>query len=268
MTSFLSKEEKKISQEFEKNGFIVKDILNVKSLEKIRKLFIKLIKFNIKSKLSKQSDEKILNYIHREVKVNKLNNFRIKIINEINKKKNLRKLYYEISKKYLDILVGNELSMQLRLNLSIQFPNDSSSLLPLHSDVWSGDSPYEIVVWLPLVDCFKTKSMYILPPSKYFKIKKLFENKKNNSSINIFKKIKKDLKWINVKYGQILLFNQCLPHGNIVNKEKESRWSINCRFKSIFSPYNDKKIGEYFEPISLRKISQLAINYQFPNIIE
>ena len=52
--------------------------------------------------------------------------------------------------------------MQKRINLSIQLPNDSSSLLPLHSDIWSGDSPFEAVVWIPLVDCFKTKSMYIL----------------------------------------------------------------------------------------------------------
>ena len=46
-----------------------------------------------------------------------------------------------------------------------------SLLLPLHSDVWSGDSPYEIVVWLPLVNCFGTKSMFILPPNKYHKLK-------------------------------------------------------------------------------------------------
>ena len=34
--------------------------------------------------------------------------------------------------------------------------------------------------------------------------------------------------------------------GNIVNKENETRWSLNCRFKGIFTPYNDKKIGEFF----------------------
>ena len=68
--------------------------------------------------------------------------------------------------------------MQSRLNLSIQFPQDKSSLLPVHSDVWSGDSPFETVVWLPLVDCYKTKSMFILPPKKYNKIKKIISRKK------------------------------------------------------------------------------------------
>ena len=43
--------------------------------------------------------------------------------------------YIMMSPEYLDILLGNELSMQLRVNLSVQLPKDNSSLLPLHSDV-------------------------------------------------------------------------------------------------------------------------------------
>ena len=71
--------------------------------------------------------------------------------------------------------------------------------------------------------------------------------------------------WINIKYGQVLIFNQNLPHGNIVNEEKETRWSFNCRFKSLFSPYGDKKLGEFFEIQNLKPASQLALNYQLPN---
>ena len=76
--------------------------------------------------------------------------------------------------------------------------------------------------------------------------------------------IKKDLKWIEIDYGKILLFNQCLPHGNVVNVEKETRWSLNCRFKSILTPYSDKKIGEFFEPITLRKLTQLGMKFKLP----
>ena len=72
----------------------------------------------------------------------------------------------------------------------------------------------------------------------------------------------------NIKYGQVLLFNQCLPHGNTINNEKESRWSLNCRFKSVFTPYSDKKIGEFFEPITLRKVSELAIKYSSQKLNE
>jgi len=265
MTNFLSKEEIRISNKFEKNGFVIANVENDILLKNIRQLFIKSLKKRIKLDFSKNHDGEILNNIHKKIKSKNLNPLRLNIINDVNKEKSLRKNYYKLSKKYLDILLGNEISMQLRINLSIQLPKDKSSLLPLHSDVWSGDSPYETVVWIPLVDCYNTKSMYILPPSKFENLKKHLITKKKQSSVNeIYNKIKKDLVWINIKFGQILFFNQCLPHGNIVNRENETRWSLNCRFKSIFSPYKDKKIGEFFEPITMRKISQLGNKYKYP----
>ena len=180
------------------------------------------------------------------MRLKNLNNFRLGIINDINKSKTFKKHYYNVASEYLNILVGNELSMQKSINLSIQMPNDKSSLLDLHADTWSGDSPYEVVVWLPLVDCFKTKSMYILPSNKYKLFLKKFKNSYTKNNFDLFKSIKKDLLWLNIKFGEVLLFNQCLPHGNIVNKEDETRWSMNCRFKSVFTPYGDKKIVDFF----------------------
>jgi len=52
--------------------------------------------------------------------------------------------------------------------------------------------------------------------------------------------------WLEVKSGQVMLFDQSLPHGNRVNEESETRWSMNCRFKGVFTPYGDKKLGEFF----------------------
>ena len=74
----------------------------------------------------------------------------------------------------LDVIVGNELVMQKRINLSIQLPNDSNALLPLHSDIWSGTTKTSCSL-IPLVDCFKTKSMYILKANKYRKFEKKFK---------------------------------------------------------------------------------------------
>lgn len=261
MSSFITKEEKKIATEFEQQGYLIKEVEDKKSLKEIRDIYIKSAKKNL-SQIKNLNNNDLLNNFHKVVKSQDLNLLRLKIINQVNSNSKLRELYYKVSRKWLDNLIGNEVAMQLRVNLSIQLPKDNSSLLPLHSDVWSGDSPFETVVWLPLVDCYKTKAMYILPPNKYEKIKSLFNNKDNNSSEKIFKKIRKDIKWLKVNFGQVLIFNQCLPHGNVINNEKETRWSLNCRFKSLFTPYSDKKIGEFFEPISLKKVSELALKYK------
>tara|TARA_Y100000741_G_scaffold300446_1_gene241765 strand:+ start:343 stop:1143 length:801 start_codon:yes stop_codon:yes gene_type:complete len=265
MLNFTNKTEKKISKEFEKKGYIVENIRDVKSLEDIKKILVNSINKKIKIK-KKIKANNLLDFFHNKINKKNLNSIRLNIIQDLNKNKKLKELYYLIAKPFLDILVGNELAMQTRINLSIQLPRDKSSLLPVHSDVWSGDSAFEIVVWLPLVDCYKTKSMYILKPSKLRRVNSIIYKNKKNSSEKLYQSIKKDINWINIKYGQVLLFNQTLPHGNRVNYEKETRWSFNCRFKGIFTPYRDKKIGEFFEPITMKKISEIAMRYNLPKI--
>ena len=97
----------------------------------------------------------------------------------------------KLRKPYLEAIVGNELVMQKKINLSIQLPEDQDSLLAVHSDVWSGDSPFEVVVWLPLVNCFRTKSMYILPANLINQFNKKISKKNYQNSEKVFQLIKK-----------------------------------------------------------------------------
>ena len=260
---FITESENYLSKKYLKDGYIIVDIKNMKSLDWIRNFYLRFIKnyFN-----QDYSNKDILNNFHKLIKINDLNNFRLSLIQEVNNDKDFRKKYYNVASPFLNEIVGNELVMQNRVNLSIQLPKDKSSLLDVHADTWSGDSPYESVVWLPLVNCFKTKSMFILPASKYKKITKLLQSSKFKNSSELFPKIKNDITWLKINYGQVLIFNQCLPHGNLVNEEKETRWSMNCRFKGIFTPYGDKKLGEFFEPISLKAASKFAMKYKLPRI--
>ena len=257
--NFLEKNEQSLSQEFLNTGYLIRKSENLQSIRLIRKIILQSTKKYLNTKKNIN-----LNNIHKFISIKELNSFRLQIINDLSNNKNLRLNYFNIARKHLYAIAGNELMMQRNINLSIQFPNDKGSLLPVHSDVWSGDSPYEINLWLPLVDCYRTKSMYLLPQKSIINLRKEFITKKNKSSSQIYKRISKDVKWMNIKYGSFLLFNQSLPHGNVVNKEKETRWSLNCRFKSIFSPYLDKKIGEFFLPITTRAATEIGINYKSP----
>ena len=99
-----------------------------------------------------------------------------------------------------------------------------------------------------------------------FEISPFLKKIQKNNLITLDNKILKKIKWIKINYGQVLIFNQSLPHGNRVNKESETRWSLNCRFKNIFSPYGDKKIGEFFEPITLRAASEIGLKYKLPKM--
>lgn len=256
--SFLTTTEKKISNKFERKGYLISKVESKKSLEYIHENLLKYLNKIFKGK--KISD---LNKIHKFINNKNINEFRLEILNYMAKDKKFRYHYFNLGRNSLYTLVGNELMMQKTVNLSIQLPMDNSSLLPIHSDVWSGDSEFEINMWLPLVNCYGSKSMYILQQKNYDYFLKVMKKKVSDSD-KIFHKIKNKLKWINIKYGNFLIFNQCLPHGNIINKTNQTRWSMNCRFKSFFSPYGDKKLGEFFRPITRRAMTKIAINYKSP----
>ena len=181
---FLTEGEKILEKEFIDQGYIIREAANKDALNKINKFVIDM--------LHRRGGDS-LNNTHESISISKLNTFRLEVINEINEQSWLREAYYQIAKPYLDILVGNELAMQLRVNLSIQLPGDSSSLLPIHADTWSGDSPYEVVVWLPLVDCYNTKSMYFLPPKAAENLSDDFKLHAQGDSEQLFNEIKDDV---------------------------------------------------------------------------
>ena len=78
------------------------------------------------------------------------------------------------------------------------------------------------------------------------------------------KKIRPDIKFINIKYGEVLIFSQNLPHGNVVNLEKKTRWSFNARVKSLMSPYSKKNLLDFFEIINLKPATEFGLNYEYP----
>jgi len=259
---FLSEEEILSSSDFIEKGFLIVDVESNDSLKKIRHTIVDFASSYLG--VLPDNDSEFLNDFHSAVNVSELNDVRLHLIRRLSAEPAFRQHYWTLVRSYLETLVGNELAMQLRINLSIQLPCDDSSLLPVHSDVWSGDSPFEVVVWLPLVDCYGTKSMYILPPGLSEELSAEFSQHAKKSSEELFLYIEPHVRWIQIPYGKALIFNQNLPHGNRINKESETRWSLNCRFKSVFSPYGDKKLGEFFEPVTLRAASFIGMNYRYP----
>ena len=247
---------------FLKKGFIIERVENLKSLSYInnliKKKLVKILGLNISiNKLN-------LNKLHLFIKEENLNKTRLDLINSINNDKKLRKNYFSLAERMLENIVGNELAMQNNINLSIQLPDDENSLLPIHSDTWSGDSPFESVLWLPMVNCYRTKSMFILNSQKMKKFNTVFSNKKIKSVSDLYKNFKRDLNFVKINYGSYLLFNQNLPHGNLINKTKETRVSLNCRFKGLFTPYHQKEFGNFFSPLKLRATTKLAVDYKLP----
>lgn len=262
-TSFFSPEDEALAEQFRRDGYVIHPVEDRAALDAIRDLLAGLAAAAL-DRPRPDDPERFLNRIGDLVPVERLNDFRVKIIGGLNAAPWLRPAYFALARATLESVIGNELAMQRRVNLSIQLPGDDSSLLPVHGDVWSGDSPFELVLWLPYVDCYASKSMYLLPPGPAAALQRDMHLYAGRSAEDMYKAIEPDLLWLDVPYGHFLLFNQNLPHGNRVNREGEARWTSNCRFKGVFTPYADKRLGEFFEPITLRPASRIGLDYDYP----
>ena len=249
-----------ITKKFLKEGYIVFDIENLKILEKLKEDCVDKVDTLLKLK----SKKNILDNFHKFVSDKNLNSKRMEIYSYLNSKKYFIENYYKLAKNHLNEICGNELAVQRKVNLSIQMPNDDSSLLPIHSDVWSGCSPYEVVLWVPLVDAYDTKSMFIFPKTINDQVYKNFKNVKNSDQL--FKKYKSKIKFLNVKFGQGLIFAHSIIHGNTINETNETRWSFNCRFKSLMSPYYKKDLAETFVPLNIKPATIFGLKYVHPKI--
>jgi sporadic carbohydrate cluster 2OG-Fe(II) oxygenase len=263
--SFWREDERKLGDTFVRDGYVIQPAESRADLDRIRDLLADIAAAYLK--LPPAEDKgRFLDRIHEKVDVQRLNDLRLAVIREMNEEAWTRLAYFNTARRALEILVGNELAMQLRINLSIQLPDDDSSLLPVHADVWAGDSPYEVVLWVPFVHVYGTKTMFILPRDKDAHYQARMGELKLKSAEELHRIIEPDLRWLDIPYGNVLLFTQNVMHGNIVNREPETRWSTNCRFKSVFSPYHDKKLGEFFEPILVRPATSIGASYRLPSV--
>lgn len=262
--SFDTSNERELCAQFLERGYHILNVEDTTALRAIRDLVVEAACTHLD--LENPSDpEGFLNTVHEHVSVTELNALRLSVIRAVNGTPWFRAAYYNLARQALSTLVGNELAMQRGVGLSIQMPHDDSSLLPLHADVWDGDSPYEVVMWLPLVDCHDTKTMYLLPPKEDAAAKTIMSDFRDKSVEDFYQFVKADLEWVDINSGQVLIFSQNLIHGNRINVEPETRWSFNCRFKSLLSPYGPMKpLGESFEPIFIRPATRFGMTYKHP----
>lgn len=263
MVTFRKSELERVQEEFLHDGYTVIDCERLDALDRIRALIVESAA-RFLGVPTPSAPQQFLNDIASGVAPDRLNQLRLQVIAEIERAEWFREAYFSLGAAALEHIVGNELAMQRSVGLSIQLPGDDSSLLPLHSDVWSEDSPFEVVLWVPLVDCFGTKAMFALPRHNEAGWRERLRDYESQGIEKFFQVVEPELKWIALPYGKAILFTHTIMHGNRVNRERTARWSLNVRFKGLFTPYSDKRLGEFFLPLRLRAASRIGLSYDLP----
>lgn len=189
----------------------------------------------------------------------KLNELRVKLIRDVTDSVDSGTLIFRAFRSTVEGLLGPDLLVQKNTNLVIQQPNDPNPS-ELHRDA-PANSPYEIVMWLPLVDCYGTKAMYVLNREKTeASLAKLSANPENWDGFHDHCLAEGEN--LAVPYGSVLVFWTGLFHGSRVNREKETRFSLNMRFKSLFSPGGLKEPFEFFKIFQLSPVTRLGLDFQ------
>jgi len=221
-------------------------------LNKIKNLIINFASNEINKKNIKLEKIHLFNK-----QIDDFNIFRLNIIKKINKNQTIQNLLFQILSDKLHILFGSDISVQKNVNLVIQRPDDDSRAI-IHADA-PPESPYQVNFWIPLVNCENTMSMYFFTPDKNKKVKKFLNSKNYQSNkMDIFSK--KSGVNPSVKYGQYVIFSPETWHHPPVNKENNTRWAINIRYKNTFSPYGKKGYLDYYKPISFSEITTFTLN--------
>ena len=243
---------KDLFSEFTKKGF-VKIKLDNKYMFSYKNLKKKII-INFPKNFKKSKFENL----HHTVNFEEINSIRMKIIKNINVEKDLKKNIYLSAKSYLDRLLGADIIVQKNINLAIQMPNDDSRPM-FHKDT-PLSSKYEVAVWIPLVDCSKSMCMTMIDKKHHNEANKLFDNLDQNSEKQ-FQKFSK-LKGSNfpVKFGEALIFSTDNFHYIPINETSKTRWSLNLRFKNLFTPYGERNLLDYFEILKTSPITNLLTN--------
>ena len=259
--SFLTTEEIALSDEFLRNGFVVCDAESPEILESIYR-DVTQIATNWLQQNQLESNSFDLANSHNFVTNERLNDLRLTIFTEINKIANIRQRYFWLARQSLNALVGNELAMQNKVNMSIQQPNDESSVLPIHSDIWTGDSPFQVVLWVPLTDASKSNSMFLLPPNESREARQRVAAGAFKSMDQIESEYHSQMVTMVVPYGKVLIFDSNCLHGNVLNETETVRWSINCRITGLLTPFTnpERRLGTYYLPITTRAATKMGLS--------
>jgi len=246
------------------DGYFIVDVDSKPRLESIKESFVNC--------LEQEYDLEIpggdLHHLHEVIPIALLNDIRIGSFQFLNQStSNFTFDFLELASSAISDVVGTELASNRMVNLSIQLPGDETSLLPIHSDIFSGESTFEINLWVPFVDVHATNAMFIFNPEFSQDVCSNISRYEESGIDHLLDDHPNEYQHLELSYGQALIFTPTCLHGNVLNQTEHSRISLNCRYKNLYSPYNEaeeseKKLGSFYQPLTPKAASIIGFNFE------
>lgn len=187
-----------------------------------------------------------------------LNAFRLALVDFLTRELTVSRTLLAAFHDSLTALTGPDVAAQKTVNLVVQQPGDADQV-PIHRDAPS-NSHFEVVLWLPLVDAYGSKGMFSLDRADTERGLALLQG---GAAFAEFERYTRERGTdLEVRFGEAFVFAAGIAHGCRINVEPETRWALNLRYKTLFSPYGNKGLPEFFEVLSLSPLSEIAFAFE------
>ena len=211
------------------NGFAVVKIPNLKKFKFLRDSFVK--KMNIKG------DNKILKLrqMLASMKNYEINKAMVKLLSF----SEASEIMIESCSEIIKDLCGKKILIQRRANTIFNLPGEDQRRQWPHYELMSGISPFTFVLWAPFHDLDDDGGVYYVPQKDSFKIIKIEHSQGLVNGPTILGKMNK-YKPAKLKFGEVIIFNPFILHGNINFNSNLARIACSVRFQSSKKPIMQK----------------------------
>jgi len=224
-------------------GYAVIPIENMKAFIKLRDSFIERINIS-------NGSEKNIDFVRKAMaKMSKAEINRSMI--DLLKFTNLSEMIINSFPKLIESLCGKELFIQRRATIIMNVPGEGQAKQWPHYELMSGISPFTYVIWAPLHDLEDKSGAY------YINQKESLEVMKKEQAAGLVNgptvlNMMQNQKSTPLKFGQAIIFNPFVLHGNVTFNSKFTRIAYSVRFQSNNKPLLQKN-SDYLKYYRLPK---------------
>ena len=212
-------------------GYAAIPVENMEMFIKLRNSFVERINIS-------NGSEKNIDFVRKVMaKMSKAEINRAMI--DILKFTNLSEMIINSCPKLVESLCGKELFIQRRATIIMNVPGEEQAKQWPHYELMSGISPFTYVIWAPLHDLEDQSGTY------YINQKKSLEVMKKEQATGLVNgptvlNMMQNQKPTPLKFGQAIIFNPFVLHGNVTFNSKFARIAYSVRFQSNNKPLLQK----------------------------
>ena len=212
-------------------GYAVIPVENMEMFIKLRDSFIERVNIS-------NGSEKNIDFVRKAMaKMSKaeINKSMINLLTFTN----LSEMMINSCPKLVETLCGKELFIQRRATTIMNVPGEGQAKQWPHYELMSGISPFTYVIWAPLHDLEDQSGAYYINQKESLEIMKKEQAAGLVNGPTVLNMMQNQ-KPTPLKFGQAIIFNPFVLHGNVTFNSKFARVAYSVRFQSNNKPLLQK----------------------------